>query len=88
MEESKQPQQSPTVTEKEPVDPNAMSFPDAMRIVADGGAVTKLEWKDSQVVVQLMNEKLMIRLDGVFHPLTVSYGDMAGVDWVECEPYK
>jgi hypothetical protein len=85
MEEvmTESPVQSPTVTKNKPRPSNALSFYDALKEVTDGKKVTKDEWGDPAVFVELRNEKLMIKLeDGTFHPLIVSYGDLTGDDWI------
>ena len=59
-----------------------LDFPDAMRAVAGGSKVTKLEWDNPEIVVWL-DEHLRIKLaDGIIHDLIVSDGDMIGEDWV------
>jgi signal transduction histidine kinase len=76
------PKTSPTV-KKAPRDPNSMDFPDALRQVIDGKSITKQEWNDPSVIVKIVSDRLMIKLDdGKFHPLIVSYGDLHGDDWV------
>lgn len=61
-----------------------VGFPEAMKMVSDGFAVTKLEWANKDIFVLLRNDKLQIKLaDGLFHDLIVSRADMEGLDWVK-----
>lgn len=64
-----------------------MDFGAAMKEVLKGKHVRRLEWRDKNVRLAFVDEKLMIyeTEDGMFHPLVVSSGDIAGVDWVVTE---
>ncbi|MHC4748334.1 MAG: Thoeris anti-defense Tad2 family protein [Planctomycetota bacterium] len=63
-----------------------MDFYKALKVVADGGKVTKVEWENKDIFLKMKNEKLMIKTDDdMFHPLTVSSADIAGDDWVQIE---
>jgi hypothetical protein len=60
-----------------------MDFYVALRLVEAGRFITKLEWKNPEMVVGLKDTHLRIRLkDGKFHDLIVTEGDMIGKDWV------
>ena len=81
-EVTESPVQSPTAEKTQTAIPGAIDFQEAMRAVRDGGTVTKDEWNNPKIQVKLVNEKLMIKTDdNMWHPFTVSYGDMTGDDW-------
>ncbi len=80
-EVTQSPAQSPTAREN-PVNPNAIDFPEAIKAITDGKVVTKLEWDNPDIQVKVVNEKVMIKLEGTWHPLTVSLGDLNGNDWL------
>jgi hypothetical protein len=63
-----------------------MDFPEAIKRVASGAKVTKLEWEDDMVFLVLRDNKVMINSgtfnDGKLHPFVMQYGDIVGDDWV------
>ncbi len=61
-----------------------MTFAEAMDIVLQGGVVRRLEWKEPEVIVKIIDEKLVILLaeDRPYDYLIVSRGDLLGEDWV------
>ena len=63
-----------------------MNFYDALKEVANGRKITKLEWNDSNYYLILSGGKLKIHnLDGLLHDLIITDGDMSGEDWVIIE---
>lgn len=60
-----------------------LDFGTAMNEVLNGKKVRRLEWKDEDVYLVMKNEQLMIfgTGDKILHPLIVSAGDIAGMDW-------
>lgn len=80
-EVSKSPTTSPTFVKETPDRTDTMDFPAAIRAITDGKVITKLEWDNPETIAQIKNERLMIRIDGLYHPWTVTYGDMTGEDW-------
>ena len=64
-----------------------MDFPSAMKEVAEGKKVTKLEWKNTNIFLLLTDGFLKIhKEDGTTTPLLVSDGDMMGQDWIVVPP--
>ena len=60
-----------------------IDFSEAMRVVAQGKKVTKLEWKDDHVYLFLKNGRLKIhKADNSEPDLIVTDGDMLGTDFV------
>lgn len=60
-----------------------MDFPDALREVIAGKKITKLEWCNKEVYVELRDEKLEIMRDnGKYYHLLLSEGDIKGEDFV------
>ena len=82
---------SPT---QSPVEPHptviaTMDFFEALRQVAKGETITKLEWDNPRIKCQMMpsnnNAILMIfraDIDSKWHSWIINDGDMAGTDWI------
>lgn len=71
----------------QPVRPSkteTFDFPQAIRHIASGYKVTKLEWDNQEYYLQMVNEHLMIHKPDTkqFHDLIVSYADMIGTDYI------
>jgi hypothetical protein len=73
-------------------------FYEALKAVADGKKITKLEWADSNAFGMMKDGILMIHKQGLvpgglpgvgfgfsYHAWTISADDMAGTDWVIVE---
>ena len=59
-----------------------MDFYEALRLIAAGERVTKLEWDDPEYWGQLLDGKLVLhKPDGVYYPWILSDGDLNGADW-------
>ena len=62
-----------------------MDFFDALRKVADGEKITKVEWGDPKIFGVIQEGRLMIFngvfADNKFHPWIISEGDLMGEDW-------
>lgn len=59
------------------------SFYTALRRMAAGERVTKLEWIDPEYWAQLLEGQLVLhKPDGVFYPWIISEGDLSGQDWM------
>ena len=62
-------------------------FYKALKALAEGSRVTRLEWANQSIYGVLMGGKVMIRLaDDMFHPWLINDGDMAAIDWVTISP--
>jgi hypothetical protein len=60
-----------------------LTFFEALKQVADGKKITKLEWNDKDIYGELVDGKVTIHLkDGLSHPWTISDGDLNGSDWI------
>lgn len=60
-----------------------MNFFEALKEVAAGNKITRLEWENASIYGFMKSERLHIHLaDGKDHQWIVSEGDMAGVDWI------
>lgn len=62
-----------------------LDFYAALKAIADGARITKLEWNDPETYGVLVDGKVMLRkhdADYEFYPWTISDGDIAGTDWV------
>jgi len=61
-----------------------MSFCDALKLVAEGKKITKLEWNDESVYLILHKDKVHIHTpsDKMLHPLIVTTGDILGDDYI------
>lgn len=59
-----------------------MSFPDALRHVIEGKRITKEEWNDPRIYLELKGEYFMIhKANGSEHTITLRDGDLLGLDW-------
>lgn len=59
-----------------------MNFPDALRHVIEGERITKKEWGDPRIYLELNEEYLMIhKADGSEHCIMLRDGDLLGIDW-------
>ena len=87
MEEPRQsPAQSPVHKPSPDTVFNTMTFFDALKKVADGKRITKLEWHDEDIYGLMGPDEsgniiLQIRRDNAVHKWIVSYGDMVGEDY-------
>ena len=71
------PQADPTSTEKK------MDFFEALKHVAIGKKIHKLEWSDRQYYGFLDQSRLKLhKSDDSLHDWVISEGDLLGVDWV------
>lgn len=59
-----------------------MSFYDALKLLANGDKIRRLEWDDREEFGLLQDTFLRIYRDGKFYNWTVSEGDMLAIDWV------
>jgi len=77
------PTQSPTKA-RQAVEPGQMDFYDALRELAGGRRIRKLEWPNPGDYGILRNSRVQIFLtkDGLFHDWILNDGDLAGDDWV------
>lgn len=64
--------------------PETFDFPAAMREVLAGKQVTKIQWNDPQIVIQLSNNRLQICLPkNDYTPCDwIVADDFTAVDWV------
>jgi hypothetical protein len=68
-----------------PVASPEMTFPQAMERVVSGKRVTRIEWYNKTIFVELLNGFLSIKQPTGYHQLIVSEGDMRGEDWIVVE---
>ena len=73
-----EPRKVVTITNKQQMD-----FGSAIRRVAKGRHVKRLNW-DDKIKIALIDERLMVfsTYDDQWHPLIVHAGDLHGKDWV------
>lgn len=80
-----QPNQSPQPVKRDQILPT-LTFYDALRELANGKRISKLEWGDNQIFGALRNNEVQIHLaDGQFKQWTINDGDLFGTDWVVLE---
>lgn len=76
---------SSPVAKKPEVAGTLMDFFTALRKVADGEKITKVEWGDPKIFGVLQGGSLVlfggIPADGKFHPWKITDGDLVGEDW-------
>ena len=68
-----------------------LNFANAIKMLADGKKVKRIEWGETKEYLVMQDEKLMIYKpdDGKLHYLVVSLGDIKGEDWIVLkEPEK
>jgi hypothetical protein len=64
----------------------ALTFPEAIQKIIDGGRYTKREWNDPAIFIFLHGGFLKIKgKDGNLSPLLISEPDMLGTDWVSID---
>lgn len=64
----------------------SLTFYDAIREVANGKRITKLEWGNNLYYGLLKDGVLVLhKPDGIDYPWTISDGDILGTDWVVLE---
>jgi hypothetical protein len=63
-----------------------MNFEEIISWLVDGKKLRREIWPDDGTHICMVNEKLSIYKpeDKLYHPLTVSAGDLSGNDWVVC----
>lgn len=61
---------------------SSMDFYEALRIVSQGGHVTRLDWDDRDTFLLMRGGFLCISQDGKLARLLVSDGDIYATDWV------
>ena len=61
-----------------------MTFGTCLQKLMLGERCRRMVWEDEGVYITIKDEKLMIFRtdDKILHPLTVSVGDITGIDWV------
>lgn len=65
------------------VPPKQIDFFEALKSVADGKSITKLEWKNENIIGLMHDGRLTILLeDKKLHDWIISDGDMAGTDYI------
>ena len=74
----------PVVAPSVSVQYNELSFSQALRYLVEnqGGKVTKLEWNDQSIWLEMRNARLHIHNDSGYHTLIVSEGDILGLDYI------
>lgn len=59
-----------------------LNFYEALKCIAQGQKVTKLEWKNKEIYGCMKDEKLVINYTDGLHPWIISTGDLAGNDYL------
>jgi hypothetical protein len=63
-----------------------LTFFEALKLVADGKKITRLEWDDKHDYGFLRDGLLQLHKNGesdeVFHPWLINDGDLYGEDWI------
>jgi transposase len=59
-----------------------LDFYSALKEVAQGKKITKLEWNDVETYLFLQDGRLKIKNEKGIFDLIVSDGDMNGLDWI------
>ena len=59
-----------------------MDFYEALKKLALGERITRLEWGDKNEYGLLLDGKVCIHTKGNLHQWVISDGDLAGTDWV------
>lgn len=80
MEDQGIPTASPVPLKDEVI--KTLSFFDALKELAGGKRITKLEWADKNSYGILTDGRLRIMLKDGLHDWIVSDGDLNGVDWI------
>ena len=62
--------------------PEGMSFAEAIGDVIDGSRITKAEWDDPNIYLQLKGEYLVIHKDDGDHAILLREADLIGTDWI------
>mgnify|MGYP006935500145 FL=1 len=70
--------QVPMVTKK----PVEMGFCDALAEVLNGKKITRIAWESNIIFGKLVDNKLMIFINGEFHSWTLVPGDITANDWI------
>lgn len=70
---------APVVVTKKPIE---MDFLEALKQTIDGKSITRLSWETNATYVKMLSEQLNIFINGEFHSLTVSPGDITATDWI------
>jgi len=77
---------------KNPASNKLMDFPDAIRKVAEGKEITRLEWNAPNSYYFLRGGSLMVHKQEegptVFHYVILNDGDLLATDWVIKEEAK
>lgn len=59
-----------------------MSFPDALKHVIEGRRITKEEWSDPRIYLELKGEHFIIhKANGSESSIILRDGDLLGTDW-------
>lgn len=63
-----------------------MLFEEIVTGLIEGNKFRRTAWPEDETHIKIVNEKLSIFKsdDKLYHPLTVSIGDLSGDDWVVC----
>lgn len=61
-----------------------LTFPEAIKVVMNGGKITRKEWENKEIYGYLYNSFLSLhKADGLNYQWIVNDGDLMGTDWVE-----
>lgn len=75
---------SPTPKKATKVKENKVfNFFDALKIVKDGGKITRLEWESGYFLLMQDSYLKIHKPDDTYHALLVRDGDMLAEDWIE-----
>ena len=77
------PQQTPPQTPQKVEIQKELTFPEAIKELANGKKIHKLEWEDKEYYGVLDDEKVKLhKPEGTLHMWTISMGDLIGEDWI------
>lgn len=75
--------QSPTPTTKQDTVRQELDFSQAVRRIADGQKVTRIEWQNEQIFGYTKDGLLMLHKDdGLDYKWIISTGDILAIDWI------
>jgi hypothetical protein len=70
--------QVPMITKK----PVEMSFIDALHTTIDGKKITRIAWETNTIYGYMLDNQLMISINGEIHSWTLVPGDITANDWI------
>lgn len=75
-------EESPVPVEKESISSLILDFYGALKAIADGKKVTRMQWEDASIRGYLNGDRLRINLKDGEHVWEICLADMLAEDWV------